>query len=178
MPYGIIHDLAIGVQPGGADVWADADVYATGVTVGAPPDEFNQAGQNWASRPWRPDRLAESGYLPYRRILAGALRHAHGLRLDHVMGLFRLWWIPEGAGPAEGTYVGYDHEAMLSVLTLEAHRAGALLIGEDLGTVEPWVRTELADRGILGTSVLWFERDEVGNPLPAHELAGRRAWPR
>lgn len=167
MPYGIIHDLAIGAQSGGADVWADADVYADGVTVGAPPDEFNQAGQDWASRPWRPDRLAETGYLPYRRILAGALRHAHGLRLDHVMGLFRLWWIPEGAGPDQGTYVTYDHEAMLGVLTLEAHRAGALLIGEDLGTVEPWVRTELAGRGILGTSVLWFERDSVGRPLHA-----------
>jgi 4-alpha-glucanotransferase len=167
MAYGIIHDLAIGVQAGGADVWAEPDVYAAGVTVGAPPDEFNRAGQNWASRPWRPDRLAETGYLPYRRILAGVLRHAHGLRLDHVMGLFRLWWIPEGAGPDQGTYVGYDHEAMLGVLTLEAHRAGALLIGEDLGTVEPWVRTELAGRGVLGTSVLWFERDEQDRPLPA-----------
>jgi 4-alpha-glucanotransferase len=137
------------------------------VTVGAPPDEFNRAGQNWASRPWRPDRLAETGYLPYRQILAAALRHAHGLRLDHVMGLFRLWWIPEGMGPDQGTYVTYDHEAMLGVLTLEAHRAGAVLIGEDLGTVEPWVRTELAGRGILGTSVLWFERDSSGRPLHA-----------
>ena len=167
MAYGIIHDLAIGVQAGGSDVWAEPEVYAAGVTVGAPPDEFNRAGQNWASRPWRPDRLAESGYLPYRRILAGVLRHGHGLRLDHVMGLFRLWWIPEGAGPDQGTYVRYDHDAMLGVLTLEAHRAGALLIGEDLGTVEPWVRTELAGRGVLGTSVLWFERDEAGRPLPA-----------
>ena len=167
MAYGIIHDLAIGAQADGADVWADDDVYAHGVTVGAPPDEFNQAGQNWASRPWRPDRLAETGYLPYRQILAGALRHAHGLRLDHVMGLFRLWWIPEGATPDQGTYVGYDHEAMLGVLTLEAHRSGALLIGEDLGTVEPWVRIELAGRGVLGTSVLWFEREAGGHPLHA-----------
>jgi 4-alpha-glucanotransferase len=167
MRYGIIHDLAIGAQADGADVWADSEVYAHGVTVGAPPDEFNQAGQNWASRPWRPDKLAETGYASYRRVLSGTLRHAHGLRIDHVMGLFRLWWIPEGKTADQGTYVGYDHDAMLGVLTLEAHRAGALLIGEDLGTVEPWVRTTLASRGILGTSVLWFERDEQGEPLPA-----------
>ena len=167
MPYGIIHDLAIGAQADGADVWADSEVYAHGVTVGAPPDEFNQSGQNWASRPWRPDKLAETGYSSYRRILAGTLRHAHGLRIDHVMGLFRLWWIPEGKSADQGTYVSYDHDAMLGVLTLEAHRAGALLIGEDLGTVEPWVRTTLASRGILGTSVLWFERDTEGRPLHA-----------
>jgi 4-alpha-glucanotransferase len=168
MPYGIIHDLPIGAQADGADVWAEPDVYAHGVTVGAPPDEFNRHGQNWASRPWRPDRLAETGYLPYRQILTNALRHAHGLRIDHVMGLFRLWWIPEGFSPDQGTYVNYDHEAMLGVLTLEAHRAGALLIGEDLGTVEPWVRSELAGRAILGTSVLWFEREEdTGRPLHA-----------
>ena len=167
MPYGIIHDLAIGAQADGADVWADSEVYAHGVTVGAPPDEFNQSGQNWASRPWRPDKLAETGYSSYRRILDGTLRHAHGLRIDHVMGLFRLWWIPEGKSADQGTYVSYDHDAMLGVLTLEAHRAGALLIGEDLGTVEPWVRTTLASRGILGTSVLWFERDSAGRPLPA-----------
>jgi 4-alpha-glucanotransferase len=167
MPYGIIHDLAIGAQADGADVWADSEVYGQGVTVGAPPDEFNQSGQNWASRPWRPDKLAETGYSSYRRILAGTFRHAHGLRIDHVMGLFRLWWIPEGRSADEGTYVSYDHEAMLGVLTLEAYRSGALLIGEDLGTVEPWVRTTLASRGILGTSVLWFERDEEGRPLHA-----------
>ncbi|HWG25199.1 4-alpha-glucanotransferase [Actinospica sp.] len=167
MPYGIIHDLAIGAQSDGADVWADSEVYAHGVMVGAPPDEFNTSGQNWGSRPWRPDKLAETGYSSYRRILQGTLRHAHGLRIDHVMGLFRLWWIPEGATADQGTYVSYDHEAMLGVLTLEAHRSGALLIGEDLGTVEPWVRTSLASRGILGTSVLWFERDANGNPLHA-----------
>ena len=81
------------------------------------------------------------------------------------MGLFRLWWIPDGAGPAEGTYVRYDHEAVLGILCLEAHRAGAFVVGEDLGVVEPWVREVLADRGVLGTSILWFEKDEDGEPL-------------
>ncbi|MGH6657978.1 MAG: 4-alpha-glucanotransferase [Actinocrinis sp.] len=166
MAYGIFHDLAVGAQADGADAWADLDVYARGVTIGAPADEFNQLGQDWSSRPWRPDRLAESGYLPYRQMLAGVLRHADGLRMDHVMALFRLWWVPDGAKPHQGTYVYYDHEAMLAVLTLEAHRAGAMVIGEDLGTVEPWVRDALADRGVFGTNVLWFERDERGAPHP------------
>jgi 4-alpha-glucanotransferase len=166
MAYGIFHDLAVGAQADGADTWADPEVYASRVTIGAPADEFNQLGQDWSSRPWRPDRLAEAGYLPYRQMLAGVLRHADGLRIDHVMGLFRLWWVPQGAKPSEGTYVSYDHEAMLTVLTLEAHRAGAVVIGEDLGTVEDSMRAALADRGVYGTSVLWFERDPDGAPLP------------
>ena len=165
MAYGIFHDLAVGAQAHGADTWADAAIYANGVSVGAPADEFNQTGQGWGSRPWRPDRLAEAGYQPYRQMLAGVLRHADGLRMDHVMSLFRLWWVPEGARASAGTYVYYDHEAMLAVLTLEAYRAGAVVIGEDLGTVEPRVRALLADRGVYGTNVLWFERDDQGAPL-------------
>ena len=94
------------------------------------------------------------------------LRHAGGLRIDHVIGLFRLWWVPPGCRPSEGTYVGYDHEAMVGILVLEAHRAGAVVVGEDLGTVEPWTRDYLRQRGILGTSVLWFEKDPAGEPLP------------
>ena len=94
------------------------------------------------------------------------LRHAGGIRVDHVIGLFRLWWIPEGAGPTKGTYVRYDHEAMVGILALEAHRAGAVVVGEDLGTVEPWVRDYLRERGILGTSILWFEFDFDGDGSP------------
>jgi 4-alpha-glucanotransferase len=94
------------------------------------------------------------------------LRHAGGIRVDHVIGLFRLWWIPRGAGPKQGTYVRYDHEAMIGILALEAHRAGALVVGEDLGTVEPWVRDYLRERGILGTSILWFEFDWDGDGSP------------
>ncbi|MBA4861769.1 4-alpha-glucanotransferase [Streptomyces sp. PSKA54] len=171
MPIGLVHDLAVGVHPGGADAWALQDHLAAGMTVGAPPDAFNARGQDWGLPPWRPDRLAASGYAPYRDLLRALFRHAGALRIDHVMGLFRLWWIPQGQPPTEGTYVRYDAEAMLAVLALEADRAGALVIGEDLGTVEPGVRETLHERGILGTSVLWFERDwdGTGLPLPPEE---------
>ncbi|GAA3832063.1 4-alpha-glucanotransferase [Streptomyces chiangmaiensis] len=168
MAVGLIHDLAVGVHPGGADAWAQQEYLAAGMSVGAPPDAFNARGQDWGLPPWRPDRLAASGYAPFRRLLRALLRHAGALRIDHVMGLFRLWWVPQGQPPTEGTYVRYDAEAMLAVLVLEASRAGSLVIGEDLGTVEPGVRETLHERGVLGTSVLWFERDweGTGQPLP------------
>ncbi|MFI1420326.1 4-alpha-glucanotransferase [Streptomyces sp. NPDC020731] len=168
MPVGIVHDLAVGVHPGGADAWAQQEYFAAGMSVGAPPDAFNARGQDWGLPPWRPDRLADSGYAPFRALLRGLFRYAGALRVDHVMGLFRLWWVPEGHPPTEGTYVRYDAEAMLAVLVLEASRAGAMVIGEDLGTVEPGVREALRERGVYGTSVLWFERDWDGDrrPLP------------
>ncbi len=169
MSVGVMHDLAVGVDPNGADAWALQDVLALGVSVGAPPDEYNQLGQDWSQPPWRPDRLIEQGYEPFRALVHAALRHAGGIRIDHVIGLFRLWWIPKGAAPTEGTYVRYDHEAMIGIVALEAQRAGAVVVGEDLGTVEPWARDYLAERGLLGTSILWFEldRDGDGGPLPA-----------
>ncbi|MGW3650891.1 4-alpha-glucanotransferase [Streptomyces sp. NPDC000878] len=168
MPVGIVHDLAVGVHPGGADAWAQQEHFAAGMSVGAPPDAFNARGQDWGLPPWRPDRLAESGYTPYRQLLRSLFGYAGALRIDHVMGLFRLWWVPQGQAPTEGAYVRYDAEAMLAVLALEASRAGAVVIGEDLGTVEPGVRETLHERGVLGTSVLWFERDWDGDgrPLP------------
>ncbi|PWI18375.1 4-alpha-glucanotransferase [Streptomyces sp. Act143] len=168
MSVGVVHDLAVGVHPEGADAWAQQEYFAAGMSVGAPPDAFNARGQDWGLPPWRPDRLAESGYAPYRRLLRALFRYAGALRIDHVMGLFRLWWVPQGLPPTEGTYVRYDAEAMLAVLVLEASRAGAMVIGEDLGTVEPGVRETLRERGVLGTSVLWFERDWEGDgrPLP------------
>ncbi len=172
MPLGVMHDLAVGVHPTGADAWALQDVLALGVTAGAPPDEFNQLGQDWSQPPWRPDQLEELGYQPFRSLISGILRHAGGVRIDHIIGLFRLWWIPQGAPPTHGTYVRYDHDAMIGIVALEAHRAGAVVVGEDLGTVEPWVREYLLDRGLLGTSILWFELDRDDGhsnsvPLPA-----------
>jgi 4-alpha-glucanotransferase len=159
MSVGVVHDLPVGVRPGGADTWAQRDAFAAGVTVGAPPDAFSQQGQDWNLPPWRPDRLAELGYAPFRDMLRGILEHADGIRVDHVAGLWRLWWIPPGEPPDRGTYVHYDPEAMLGILALEAHRAGAVVVGEDLGTVEPEVTTTLHERGVLSSAVLWFQRD-------------------
>jgi 4-alpha-glucanotransferase len=167
MALGTMHDLAVGVHPGGADAWRLRSTYASRIQVGAPPDPFNQIGQDWSQPPWRPDRLEELGYAPFRDLIASVLQHAGGVRVDHIIGLFRLWWIPEGRPPSEGTYVRYDHEAMIGVLALEALRAGAVVVGEDLGVVEPSARDYLRSRGILGTSILWFERDGDGEPLAA-----------
>ncbi|MGV0740275.1 4-alpha-glucanotransferase [Mycobacterium syngnathidarum] len=167
MELGVMSDLAVGVDPDGADAWALQDVLALGVTAGAPPDEFNQLGQDWSQPPWRPDRLVEQAYEPFRAVVNMALRHSGGVRIDHIIGMFRLWWIPKGAAPTDGTYVRYDHDAMIGIIALEAHRAGALVVGEDLGTVEPWVRDYLRERGLFGTSILWFESDESGGPLAA-----------
>ena len=162
MALGVMLDLAVGVHPEGADAWSLQDVLAPGVGVGAPPDMYNQMGQNWHQPPWRPDALAEAAFVPFRDMLRTVLRHAGGLRIDHVLGLFRMWWVPAGFPAYAGTFVRFDFDAMLSVLMLEAHRAGALIVGEDLGTVEPWVQEALAERGILGTSILWFEADAGG----------------
>ncbi|WP_425423835.1 4-alpha-glucanotransferase [Spirillospora albida] len=166
MPVGIVHDLAVGVAQGSADAWMYRTRFAPGMSVGAPPDEFNQRGQDWGQPPWDPRRLAEAAYVPFREMVAAAFRYGGGLRLDHAMQVSRLWWVPEGASPADGTYVAYDRNALLGCLTWEAYRAGGVVIGEDLGTVEPGVRADLAERGVLGTSLLWFERDGAGRPKP------------
>ncbi len=172
MRAGIIHDLAVGVSGEGADAWSLQDVLASGVTVGCPPDMYNQLGQNWAQPPWRPDALADAAYVPYRDMLRTLLKHSGGIRVDHILGLFRQWWIPEGAPAADGAYVAFDHEALVGILALEAHRAGALVIGEDLGTVELRVQQFLQERGILGTSILWFERRAGGELKPPEEWRG------
>lgn len=165
MRIGIMNDLAVGVGAQSAEAWTYGNLFAEGVSVGAPPDHFNQTGQDWGQAPWRPDRMDELSYAPFRSMVAGLLRHSGGIRVDHIMGLFRLWWIPAGLAANQGAYVRYNHEAMVGILALEAHRAGALVVGEDLGVVEPWVRDYLRRRGILGTSIAWFERDAEGRPL-------------
>ena len=165
MRIGVVADLAVGAHPGGADAWANAGVLVPAMSVGAPPDEFNQWGQDWGQPPGHPARLAAAGYRPLSGLIQAAFRHAGGLRADHALGLFRLWWVPAGMTPDQGTYVRYPHEAMTGVLAGEAARAGALAIGEDLGTVEDWVRDYLSARGVLGTAMLWFERDRDGLPL-------------
>jgi len=164
MRLGVLHDLAVGVGPGGADAWALRDVLAQRVTLGAPADMYNQQGQAWNLPPWRPDTLAAAGFAPFRDLVRAALAHGGGLRVDHVIGLFRQWWVPAGALPADGAYLRLDHEALVGIVMLEAQRTGAVIVGEDLGNVEPWVRDYLRERGVFGTSILWFEHDDDGRP--------------
>lgn len=159
MPIGIVHDLAVGVDPGGADAWALQHVLAVGATVGCPADSFNQLGQDWQLPPWHPTRLSAAAYRPFRDMVRSVLRHAGGIRIDHVMGLFRLWWIPQGSPASQGVYVSYDWRALLDVIVTEARRAGAVVIGEDLGTVERRVTEALAGAGVLGCDVAWFKRE-------------------
>ncbi len=166
MQRGIVHDLAVGVHPGGADAWAHPELLVPGFSVGAPPDSFNQLGQDWSQPPWHPRHLAAAGYRPLAELFAATLRHSGGLRVDHVMGLMRLWWIPAGQRPDRGAYVRYDYQESVSALTGAAARAQALAIGEDLGTVDQWISDYLAEHRILGTMMLWFANDADGNPLP------------
>ena len=154
---GLVRDLPVGITPDGADAWAWQDLLATGMSIGAPPDAFNPAGQDWGLPPFVPHRLRDSGYGPFVETIRAAFRHAAGLRLDHVMGLFRLYWVPWAGARPRGAYVRYPADDLLGILALESHRAGALVVGEDLGTVEEEVRQTLAARRVLSYRVLWFE---------------------
>ncbi|PST45478.1 4-alpha-glucanotransferase [Bifidobacterium callitrichos] len=159
MALGLMLDMAVGVHALGADVWWSPERFAVGsVTVGCPPDFYNQQGQDWGQPPFNPRYLERTGYRVYREMVQSIFAHAGAVRIDHVLGLFRLWWIPRGRGAKGGAYVMYDHEAMLAVLAIEATRANGMVIGEDLGTVPDYVRRVLADRGVLGTDVEWFAR--------------------
>jgi 4-alpha-glucanotransferase len=165
MSIGVIADLAIGAHPGGADAWAGQEFLARGFTVGAPPDAFNQRGQDWGLPPAHPRALAAAGYRPLADLIDANLALGGGLRIDHVMGLSRLWWIPAGTPPTEGAYVYYHAPGTLGTLAAAAAATGSVVIGEDLGTVEPWLRESLAARGVLGTQMLWFERGWSNEPL-------------
>jgi 4-alpha-glucanotransferase len=166
MSVGVITDLAVGVHPGGADTWANQGLLVRGMSVGAPPDGFNQRGQDWTQPPLHPYQLARTNGQPFAELLRAAFNHAGGLRVDHVMGLMRLWWIPDGMPPDRGAYVSYDHRLMVGTLAAEAASAGAVAIGEDLGTIDPWIRRYLESQHILGTEMAWFARQRDGSPLP------------
>jgi 4-alpha-glucanotransferase len=166
----VMQDLPIGVDPDGADAWVWQDSLATGASVGAPPDRYVKRGQDWGLPPFVPHRLRALGYQPFIDTIRAALRHAGGLRIDHVMGLFRLFWIPAESTPAEGGYVRYPAADLLGIVALESHRAGAFVVGEDLGTVEAGVRERLADFGVLSYRVMWFE-DGPTSAYPEHAMA-------
>jgi 4-alpha-glucanotransferase len=164
----VMQDLPIGIDPDGADAWAWQDILADGMTVGAPPDEFNTQGQNWGLPPFIPARLRAVGYGPFIETIRGTLRHAGGLRIDHVMGLFRLFWIPDGMPASSGAFVRNAARDLIGIVALESQRARAVIVGEDLGTIDEDAREQLTAAGILSYRLLWFEkRDPATYPRQA-----------
>ncbi len=166
MAVGLYNDLAVSVDASSADYWMDRRQFAGGARVGAPPDPFNEKGQEWGLVPLNPMRLRETGYAYYRELLAANMRHAGALRIDHVMGLTRLYLIPNGAKPTEGAYVRFPLDDLIAVATLESQRNQCLIIGEDLGTVPAGLREKLAAANILSSRVLYFERGQGGYKPP------------
>jgi 4-alpha-glucanotransferase len=166
LPFTLYEDLALGASPGGFDVWAHQELFARGPAIGAPPDAFNPKGQNWGLPPLIPERLRASGYQLFIDTLRANTPIGGMLRMDHVMGLFRLLWIPKGAEAARGAYVAYPARELLAILALESVRRRTLIIGEDLGTVAPRIRRELGKTGVFSYRVFYFERDGQGHFLP------------
>ncbi|OHV10574.1 4-alpha-glucanotransferase [Kushneria phosphatilytica] len=162
MAIGVIADIAVGVSPQGSQAWSRPEETLTTLDVGAPPDDFNPNGQNWGVAGFSPQGLVREGFTTFIETLRAGFRHAGGVRLDHIMGLSRLWLIPQGDAPTEGAYVSYPEEALLRLVALESWRHRAIVIGEDLGTVDPDFRQRLDERSIYGMRVLWFEREETG----------------
>lgn len=153
----IMNDLPIGLDLAGADAWCWQDLLASDVSVGAPPDEFNASGQDWGLTPFIPHRLRAARYQPFIETIRAMMRNAGGLRIDHVMGLFRLFWIPRALGTKAGAYVRNRADELLAIVALESQRARAVVVGEDLGTVEPGVRERLAEHRMLSYRLLYFE---------------------
>jgi (1->4)-alpha-D-glucan 1-alpha-D-glucosylmutase len=174
LPFSLYQDLALGAAPGGSETWGYPGLFASGAAIGSPPDAFNLKGQDWGLPPLIPRRLEESGYRLFIDTLRANLPPGGILRLDHVMGLFRLYWIPEGLGPQDGSYVRYPAQDLLGLLTLESQRRRTLVIGEDLGTVAPSIRRELARARIFSYRVFFFERKGKED----HNFAAPEEYPR
>lgn len=158
MPIGLYQDLAIGTIRGSSDVWCNRSLYALGMDVGAPPDDFSPDGQNWGFPPLIPERLRDSGYDLYIQTLRKNMRHAGALRIDHAFGIFRLFWIPGGMSPGVGAYVRYPHEDILRIIALESVRNKTIIVAEDLGTIGENVRESLSRFGMLSYRLFYFER--------------------
>jgi len=166
MPFGVYVDLALGADRGGAEVWSEQDAYARGISMGAPPDEFNRLGQDWGLPPYSPRALRAKGYRPFIDLLRANMPAGGALRMDHVMALARLWWIPPGEKPERGGYVAYPFRELLAILAAESRRARCLVIGEDLGTVPAELRAALNAAGVLSYRPLLFEKDAAGEFRP------------
>ncbi len=167
MRIGFIADLAVGMDPNGSHSWSRQNDILLGLTIGAPPDLLNPQGQNWGLTSFSPRAMEENGFAPFLATLQAAMRHAGGIRVDHAMGLARLWLIPEGASPADGAYVNYPISDLLRLLALESVRHNVVVIGEDLGTVPEGFHDMLEQTGIHGMRVLWFERDNQTGFVPS-----------
>lgn len=163
---GLYLDLALGVDRGGAEAWANQGLYALGASMGAPPDDFSLDGQDWGLPPMIPRRLADAAYAPFIATLRANMRHAGAIRIDHVMGLMRLFWVPAGGKPAPGAYVEYPFEDLFGIVALESRRNRCLVIGEDLGTVTDAVREAMARYGVLAYRLLYFEKEQSGGYRP------------
>ena len=159
MRIGLYQDLAVGVDLGGADTWSNRELYAIGARIGCPPDDFSLMGQDWGLPPWIPERLHEQAYAPFIAMLRANMRGAGALRLDHVMGLMRLYWAPPGEDARSGAYLNYPLQDLLGILALESARNRCLIVGEDLGTVPDAVRGALHDLGVLSYRLFYFERN-------------------
>jgi 4-alpha-glucanotransferase len=166
----LMTDMAIGVDRGGADAWMWQDSFALDMSVGSPPDSFNTQGQNWGLPPFDPWRLRRNGYEAFIKTVRSSFQNSKALRMDHVMGLFRLYWIPDGQPATNGCYVYLPFKDLLGIIAIESQRANAYVVGEDLGTVEPYVREELANRRILSYRLRQFENDP-SSEFPDQALA-------
>ncbi len=162
MPIGLVADLAIGSDPNGSHVWSRQRETLAGVSIGAPPDPLAMQGQAWGLATLSPTAMRATGYGAFIELLRASMAHAGGVRLDHVLGLMRLWLVPDGASPLDGAYLAYPWQDLLRLIALESWRHRCMVIGEDLGTVPEGFRDTLAAHGVLGMSVLWFERDAHG----------------
>jgi 4-alpha-glucanotransferase len=166
MRIGLVGDLAVGMSPTGSHAWSRQRDILLGVAIGAPPDLFNPRGQDWGLTGFSPRALEDGGFVPFIATLRAVLRHTGGLRIDHAMGLSRLWLVPEGADPADGAYLTYPLTDLLRLLALESARHDAIVVGEDLGTVADGFRETLSQDGVHGMRVLWFERGEANSFAP------------
>jgi 4-alpha-glucanotransferase len=188
MAVGLYRDLAVGADPTGAETWAERSAVVSQAQVGAPPDIYNPQGQDWGLPPYHPVALRERGYRSFIGLVRANMRHAGGLRIDHVMALKQLYWVPQGLSPAEGAYVRYPFEDLIGILTLESQRNRCLVVGEDLGTVPEGFRERISQANILSYRVLFFEKNAEGFIPPdqyptlavavagSHDLPTLHAW--
>jgi 4-alpha-glucanotransferase len=190
MQVGLYRDLAVGTDSGGAATWSNPDAVVSFAHAGAPPDIHNPAGQDWGLPPFHPRILYETGYRNFIDLVRANMRHAGGLRVDHVMALQHLYWVPAGRSPREGAYVQYPLDDLIGIIALESHRNRCLVVGEDLGTVPEGFRERMMEAGVLSYRVLFLEQDTAtGSFLPpdsyprlavavagSHDLPTTRGW--